>query len=162
LNFLNYNKIKTCLDLGCGHGEYTKFLNDNKIITKGYDGNPHTKLITNGLCDILDLSEKINLEKCECVISLEVGEHIPKEYEDIFIKNLINHSSKIIIISWANPGQGGYGHVNCQANEYIRKKIELYGWKSILSEENILREKSSMSWFKNTIMVFEREFYDKS
>ena len=45
-------------------------------------------------------------------MSLEVGEHLPKEFEDIFINNLDNNNNYGIVLSWAIKGQGGYGHYN--------------------------------------------------
>ena len=61
-------------------------------------------------------------------MSLEVGEHIPKEYEDIFINNLHNNNNKGIILSWAILGQGGFGHVNEQNNDYIKSKMSNLGY----------------------------------
>ena len=55
----------------------------------------------------------------DAVLSLEVGEHIPEDYEDIYLENLDRHADKIIILSWAVPEQGGFGHVNERDNGYI-------------------------------------------
>jgi hypothetical protein len=48
-----------------------------------------------------------------------VAEHIPPEYESIFIENLISCNRKGIILSWAIPGQGGHGHFNEKPNDYV-------------------------------------------
>ena len=55
-------------------------------------------------------------------MSLEVAEHIEPEFVDMFIKNLVNASDKILI-SVAPPGQGGHHHVNCQPVEYWVSKF---------------------------------------
>lgn len=158
LNFLQDNKINTCIDLGCGDGSYTKYFNKNGIITEGYDGNPFTKEMTNGLCNVLDLSVLCNLgKKYQCVMSLEVGEHIPKCYEQVFIKNIITHADNLIILSWAVPGQGGHGHVNCVSNSYIKDIFKTNGFINRPHIENILRQAASQTWFHNTIMVFQKE-----
>jgi cyclopropane fatty-acyl-phospholipid synthase-like methyltransferase len=156
IQVLKRNKVKTIYDLGCGHGMYTKHINDNDIQCSGYDGNPFTRELTGNLCDVLDLSKTFILPKKEYVLSLEVGEHIPKEYEENFINNLHQHNERGIILSWAVVGQGGDGHINCQNNEYIREKFFDLGYKSDLLEEMYLREKSQFDWFKKTIMVFKR------
>lgn len=157
LNFLQDNKTQTCVDFGCGDGSYTKYFNENNIITKGYDGNPFTPEITDGLCSIIDLSAPFNLkETYDCVMSLEVGEHIPKRYEQIFIQNLIDHSHNLIILSWAIPGQGGHGHVNCADNSYIKDIFKAKHFLNRLHIENILRQSATYNWFHNTIMVFQR------
>jgi 2-polyprenyl-3-methyl-5-hydroxy-6-metoxy-1,4-benzoquinol methylase len=84
---LKEKSIKDCADFGCGMGLYAKFLNDNHIKCDCFDGNPETTQVTQGLCKTLDLSIEFDLNtKYDCVISLEVGEHIPKECEKIFSK----------------------------------------------------------------------------
>lgn len=157
LNIFNDNNIKTIVDFGCGPGEYVRFFKNNKFDIDGYDGNPNTIVLSNGLCKILDLTKNIKLDKkFDCVLSLEVGEHIPKEYEQIYINNLVENSNNYVIISWAIPEQGGYGHVNCQTNEYIKKEFNNRAFISCEKEENLLRESAKSTWFKDTIMVFKK------
>jgi hypothetical protein len=158
IKFLLINNIKTCVDLGCGMGDYTKNMLNNNIQCDAYDGNPYTPILTGGIGKVLDFSNNFDLNKTyDCVLSLEVGEHIPKEYEQIFIDNLTKHSNKLLIISWAIIGQGGDGHVNCQNNKYIINEIEKRRFKYDLESSIILRESSNTApWFKDTIMVFNK------
>lgn len=149
------------LDIGCGNGYYTKYLKDRHIYCKGYDGNPFTKQITDGLCEVADFTIYQYLGYWSWVLSLEVGEHIDKEYEHIFINNLVRHAREGVIVSWAIPGQGGDGHVNCQDNDYIRDKICYYGFKFDVNGTQFIRNSASLYpktgyWFKDTLMVFRR------
>ena len=89
------------------------------------------------------------------MLCLEVGEHLPKEYEDIFFANIIRNSKSGILLSWAVPGQKGDGHVNEQSNDYIKAKMADLGYINDVNAENALRESATLTWFKNTIMVFE-------
>jgi hypothetical protein len=146
----------TVLDLGCGPGYYTRYFLDHGIKSKGYDGNPNTPTISKGLCDVADLTQIHNFDKNDWVLSLEVGEHIPKEYEDTFIQNLINHSKVGIILSWAVPGQPGDGHVNCQSNDYVVSLMNKHGYSLDLNNTLQLREAAEVWWFKNTVMVFRK------
>jgi len=148
--------LKSVADLGCGHGLYTKRLNEEGFECEGFDGNPNTRYLTGGDCKVLDLSTPAQLKKYDCVLCLEVGEHIPAEYEQVFLDNITNHADKIIILSWAIPNQPGHGHVNCKPNSYIIEKIEEKGFKydSIISM--VLRDSAMLPWFKNTIMVFDK------
>lgn len=156
--FVKTNRLKNCVDFGCGPGEYVKFLRSEKIKCKGYDGNIHTEEITKGKCKILDLTSDFTLvNKFDCVISLEVGEHIPNELENKFISNICKHANKYIIISWGIPGQGGYGHINCQTNEYIKNRFKDFGFSSCDLIAEKFREESILSWFKNTIMVYKKD-----
>ena len=89
-------------------------------------------------------------------MSLEVGEHLPKKYENIFIKNLHDNNKYGIILSWAIKGQPGHGHINCQNNDYIKKIFTDLGYINDVDAEKELRRKSSLWWFKKTIMVFRK------
>jgi len=156
LMVLTEKNIKSCVDFGCGMGSYAKFLNNNDIQCDCFDGNPETIKLTSGLCKTLDLSSEFDLnKKYDCVISLEVGEHIPIEYEKIFIQNITKHIEQLLILSWAIPGQTGNGHVNLRLNEYIINTINNYKFKHNEQLSQRLRKSSKLWWFKNTIMVFE-------
>ena len=77
--FFKNEDANSLVDFGCGLGNYVKTFKDRGINAKGFDGNPNTLLLTNNLCEILDLSipKKFD-EPFEWVMSLEVGEHLPK------------------------------------------------------------------------------------
>ena len=157
INYFKIEEINSCVDFGCGPGKYVEYFNANGLKTIGYDGNPYTKEMTNGICDIIDLSIPFKLKKkFDCVLSLEVGEHIPKKFQEIFINNLIEHTNKLIIISWAIPGQSGYGHINNQTNEYIINIFIKKGFKEQIYMDNIIRLTEYNTWFKNTIMIFKK------
>jgi hypothetical protein len=151
------NKIKTLVDFGCGPAFYVNNIKDI-VEFEAYDGNPNTPLLTNGLAKVMDLSKEVNLnKKFDCVLSLEVGEHIPKEYEEIFINNLVRHTDNMIILSWAIVGQGGDGHVNCQNNDYIINQMQKRGFIYNKELSDCVRSKNVVSWFKNTFMIFEKK-----
>jgi cyclopropane fatty-acyl-phospholipid synthase-like methyltransferase len=156
-NFLKNNTIKSIVDMGCGTGEYSKYFIEKNIVCDAYDGNPNTPQISNGIGKVLDLSVDINLnKKYDCVLSLEVGEHIPKTYEETFLRNICKHTDKYLILSWAILGQIGYGHVNCQNNDYIIKKMREHNFNYEPEISSYLRQNSTAPWFKNTIMVFKK------
>jgi len=108
-NLLNYYKSKNAkkvLDLGCGNGEYVKFLKSNGINAIGVDN-----------CEICKGIEKRDLTKpynnpSDYVQTFEVGEHIPKQYEEIVLDNIARPVNVGLILSWAIEGQGGYHHIN--------------------------------------------------
>jgi cyclopropane fatty-acyl-phospholipid synthase-like methyltransferase len=155
--FFKNENTKSLVDFGCGMGNYVKTFRLNNINAFGFDGNPNTPELTNNLCKILDLSiPKQFDEPFDWVMSLEVGEHLPPQFEDIFIHNLHNNNKCGIVLSWAIKGQGGHGHFNEQNNDYIKSKICDLGYINDIEIENKLREDSTLSWFKNTIMVFRK------
>lgn len=157
IEILKEKNIESILDLGCGPGDYAKEFVINNFDCDCFDGNPNTPEISKDLCKVADLSEPTFFgRKYDCVLSLEVGEHIPPEFESIFIKNIIDHSKNLIILSWATIGQGGHGHFNEKPNDYIESKFYEYGFSRDKGLEFILRESAEWWWFKNTIMVFKK------
>jgi SAM-dependent methyltransferase len=152
-----FGKVKSVIDIGCGNGGYTKRFLENKINCTGYDGSPLTPEITNGLCKVQDFSEPVDLGVFDLVLSLEVGEHIPVNYEQIFIDNLVKAAKKYIILSWGVEGQGGIGHVNCRNNDYVISQLSKRGFEFDKKASGSLRNKSTFPWFKNTVMVFGRK-----
>jgi hypothetical protein len=144
-------------DFGCGNGAYTNYLDSRRISCIGYDGNPQTPTMGGKLCSVLDLSIPVYLNpKPDWILSLEVGEHIPREREGVFLQNLVNNSIDGVVLSWAVPGQTGDGHVNERPNNYIKSWFARVGWENDMVVEEILREDSTLPWFKNTLMVFRR------
>ena len=158
VTFFKTEKVSSLADFGCGMGDYVKTLQRNNINAVGFDGNPNTPELTNNLCGVLDLSvPKIFDEPFDWVMSFEVGEHLPQQFEDIFIQNLHKNNKYGIALSWAIKGQGGIGHFNEQNNDYIKSKICNLGYINDIESENRLRKNVSYRWFKNTIMVFRKK-----
>lgn len=164
VNFLKDYKNKQIYDFGCGLGDYLKDLEDagyKKL--KGIEGDP-IKTDHNFEILTLDLATPIQLKKKGIVICLEVGEHIPAQYESIFLENLKNNCDKYLIMSWALRGQGGHGHFNELDNYEVIDKMMQLGFK-ILPEQT-LDARSAMNvvrvpadkcyYFKNTVMIFEK------
>ena len=144
-------------DLGCGAGGYSKIFKATGLDVICYDGSPNTEVITDGLCGILDLAKPLpsTIEPRDWTLCLEVGEHIPKKYEQAFIDNLAKVSKKGIVVSWAVPGQSGHGHVNCQDNEYVCNEFVRRGFRTAPYMQAQLRKAATFSYFKRTIMVFK-------
>jgi cyclopropane fatty-acyl-phospholipid synthase-like methyltransferase len=156
-NFFKSENVTSLVDFGCGMGNYVKTFQKNDINAVGFDGNPNTPELTNNVCKVLDLSlPKQFDEPFDWVMSLEVGEHLPKEFEDIFIHNLHNNNKRGIVLSWAIKGQGGHGHFNEQNSDYIKSKLCNLGYINDIESERKLRGDSTLSWFKKTIMVFRK------
>jgi len=156
VEFLQNQEAQYVVDLGCGHGQYVEVLNKNNIRAIGFDGNPYTSMFSK-FCSQKDLTENINLEeKPDWIVCLEVGEHIPEKYENILINNIHKNNKKGVILSWAVEGQGGDGHVNCKNNEYIKQIFINLGYTNLVEQEDRLRSCCSVSWFKNTLMVFKK------
>ena len=157
-NYLvNFFANDSVVDLGCGMGDYVINFISNGITADGFDGNPHTPNLSNGICKVKDISIPFVFDELyDWVLSLEVGEHLPKEFEKVYINNLHLNNKKGIILSWAVKGQPGHGHVNCQDNDYIKEQFINLGYTNDILEETKMRHHSQLPHFKNTIMVFKK------
>jgi len=157
-NYLAEKQAKTVVDFGCGMGDYAKAFKADGYKVEAYDGNRNTETLSNGIGKVLDLSKPFYLRKMfDVVLSLEVGEHRPAEFEQQFIDNICKHAKKHLVISWAIENQGGSGHVNCKNNDYIIGQIVDRGFKHNAKDSQTIRNAATnASWFGYTIMVFDR------
>lgn len=159
--FFQQESAASILDLGCGTGAYVKALRNSGLYCDGCDGNPDVEKIAG--CHAVNVAQKIVLrtvqgDQYDWVLSLEVGEHLPKRYEQIFLDNINNTAKRGVVLSWAKIGQGGLGHVNEQSNEFIEKEMLSRNWLRDRPAEEILRLHTSPHcfWFRETIMIFRR------
>jgi hypothetical protein len=148
---------KSVCDFGCGTGKYVHWLRRSGLECDGYDGNPNTYELSLGACHTLNLAEPFHLaQRYDAVICLEVAEHVPKQYETIFLDNLARHAKEMIVLSWAVPGQKGDGHVNCHTNSYAICKLWQRGFRFQPTATLSLRAHCSLPWFASTLMVFSK------
>lgn len=163
--FCNTFKIKSVTDFGCSIGSFLEGFQKGGAKIKGYEiCYEHLADFTNELIlpfiEFGDVTEIIETPKVDCAFSVEVAEHIPKEYSDIFIDNLVRASKKYIILSAAPIGQGGIGHINCQASCFWIKKLESKGFKyhhrkTQMVLQRMYEIKDIPKWMKN-LMVFKK------
>ena len=150
---------KRVASFGDGPGIYKQYL-DSKGSLKcydAYDGAPFVDTTTNNRVKFLDLSVPIyHLDQYDWVISLEVAEHIPAEFEAIYVDNLVRHAKEGIVLSWAKIGQGGHSHVNNRDFEYVKAKMESLGFSHDIKWSTRLKEKASLHWLKDNINVYRR------
>jgi hypothetical protein len=159
----NFLKGKTVASFGDGPGLYKKLISEKRevILYDSFDGAPYCEETTDGRVQFLDLSVPIyHLKQYDWIVSLEVAEHIPQEYESIYLDNLAKHASEGIILSWARIGQGGHSHVNNRDFDYVKKQVEKRGFKHDLTASNILKSGTNLAWIQNNVNVFIRKFED--
>lgn len=152
-----FNKNKPVIDFGAGTGFYSGYLQDIGFQAIPIEGNKTTIIdAVNGIEK--DLSKPFELFMFHNSICLEVGEHIPAEFEQVFIDNLANNTKDKLILSWAVPGQDGYFHVNCKPNEWVIEQFEKRGFKYLLEATESARSviEQRRSYFRNTLLVFEK------
>lgn len=151
---------KLVADLGCADGWYCKMLKAfGWPAPHGYEGTPGVSEL--GIYDdimTVDLSKRRYAGiDYDFVLCLEVGEHIPEGKEQIFIDNVCTYAQKHLVLSWAIPGQKGKGHFNEQPNSYVISEFMKRGFSFHKKKSHKLRKFTTRKWFRNTLMIFERE-----
>jgi len=127
-------KPKSVLEFGCGLGTTTDFLarfvpgGSNVVCVepeamigevfgegsaKGFPDRPVQLSMLSFNPDAKNCSDALFHPKMEfeLVLSLEVAEHIPSEFESELVKRLAMATTKYLVFSAARPGQGGTGHL---------------------------------------------------
>ncbi|XP_065568711.1 uncharacterized protein LOC136032329 [Artemia franciscana] len=118
---------------------------------EGYDGTLNIAILTSGFIKHLVLATPQELRrKFDWVISVEAGEHIPLEFESVFIDNLIRHACKGIVMTYSIIKALS----SDQNSSYIREQMDEKGWKICESVQKYLRNVADLWYLKNTVMVF--------
>jgi hypothetical protein len=155
-----FQKNVPVIDLGCGKGTYLNYLYDrgfNRSV--GVEGST---LIDAEFHNIInyDLSKLLPPEiPSGNVISIEVFEHIPRQFEAQFVQNIVNCCTGKLVLSVAVEGQPGLGHVNCRNNDYVIRLFEGHGFKFQAERTKEIRAKVEphVDYLRNTLMVFEKQ-----
>ena len=153
---------ESIIDFGAGVGEYGHALKaiDARIEWRGYDGAGNVEDYTHGFVRFVDLTMPLSLPKADWVLSLEVGEHIPKKFEGMYFRNLHAHSCRDVVGSWAPPGQVGTGHVNLLNRSYVLQRFAELGYKADASLlHKLVTGRHGWSWpqIRNNLFVVVRE-----
>jgi len=165
-DFLKDEKDKQIYDFGCGIGQYMQQLQlfgFTKL--QGFEGSPPVKKVFQNIVE-QDLTKPFVVPNKGNCIFLEVAEHIPKEYEDIALDNIVNACDGKLITSWAVRGQGGHGHVNCLDNHEAIERFTRRGMiyladatesvRSVIHPTKNSIDDCELPWFKNTTLIFKK------
>jgi SAM-dependent methyltransferase len=146
-------KIKSVLDVGCGQGHTTRWFLNRGIAAIGLDGLKSNIPFCPNTCFEHDLTIEpyISSDGFDLVWCCEVVEHIEEKYIDNLLKTLVNGS--MIAMTYAEPGQPGWHHVNCQPKEYWINKIESIGYQYLPVMTDHLRLLAD-SWFQKHGLFF--------
>lgn len=147
---------RSVLDIGCGTGMAMKYLVDRGVDCVGIEGSS-AAIKASPVSDrirCLNLNHPISLNQMfDVVWSYEVAEHIHPKYTEAYLQTLTSHGS-VVVMSAAQPGQGGYGHFNEQPPQYWVDRLERRGF-SYLSDVSAHFQSLPDRWARN-VMVFVR------
>jgi len=96
------------------------------------------------------------LPRYDWVLSTEVLEHIPAEFENIALDNIDRAAGHGIVLSWATIGQPGFYHVNNRSPAYVEQIMLDRGFTADVKCSLSLRKKAKIKHLKKNLMVFVR------
>lgn len=134
IKFLDKDKNYPLHDFGCGLGHYlAKIKEAGYTNLTGYEGKIAKNSQFNNIVE-QDISKPFQVAHKGNIMCLEVGEHIPAEFENIFLTNLANACDRYLILSWAERGLDFPGHVNCLDNYEVIPKVLVKGFEYLPQE----------------------------
>ena len=140
-------------DFGAGNCSYSQYLHEVGKLVVSVDGFQIPELkIKQDLAVSFDLGVRGN------VLCLEVFEHIPPQFESVFVENICRHCSDKLIISVAHEGQKGTGHVNCRPDWYVKELFESKGFTYLPDETQSIRScaEGYVAYLRENLFVFKR------
>ena len=150
---------ESVLDIGCGVGIYCslfKYLGVNEVM--GIDGvEPQNSVLDSNEYQKVDLHEQFALgKKFDLVLCLEVIEHLRPDATATVLDSIESHAKDLILISIAEPGQPGHGHINCISITEILRLWGARGWQPDLTASLGFRALSTLSWLRRNVIVLRR------
>jgi SAM-dependent methyltransferase len=150
--------IQSVLDLGSGIGNAAHYFFGKGLKTLAVEGlaeNVQTALYPTILYDLTrgPVVTSVDLVHCH-----EVAEHIAEEHLDNLISSLT--SGRIILMTHALPGQGGYHHVNLKSMDYWVKHISERGYNLLTEDTNRIRTLAAQEhaiYTHNSGLLFHRK-----
>ena len=150
-------KEEHVIDFGAGNGYYLSELAKQGFKCTGVEGMKLNNFLHDNML-IHDLTQPIHLVAKGSVLCLEVMEHVPECGEKHLLNSIVEHSTGIVVMSWATPGQPGVGHINCKPHKYVIEEMKFRGFIFDLEKSKEARENADehTSWFKRNLMVFAK------
>jgi len=154
---------KSLADLGCGCGVYGSLFGRMGIKVLSIDGvlPPSANAFP---VEIIKRDLTLPFENAwgrfDLALCLEVAEHIPEEFTDIFLRNITGFSGRLLM-SAAPPGQGGRHHVNERPRRYWAEKLAGLGYAYDRKASGRVLKILEISrpphmWMANHIGVYEK------
>lgn len=115
--------VKTVLDVGCGDGQAVSFFESLGAHAIGVDGvQTHDWVWQHDFTTGPIVTQPFDLVWC-----CEFVEHVEEQYVPNFLATF--KVAPLVLMTHAEPGQGGYHHVNCQMPSYWIGAMAAIGFK---------------------------------
>jgi hypothetical protein len=154
---------KRLVDLGAGCGVYGHRFAMLGVEVVSIDGvtppAEHSYPVPLETRDLTEPFENV-WGRFDIALCLEVAEHIPEPLAGTFLDNIMRFSDRLIL-SAAQPNQGGHHHVNERPKRYWVAKLAEKGWAYNRRETGRLltvltAERPPYMWMVEQISVYDR------
>ena len=151
-------------DIGAGVGQMCAALQsrDAELSCASYDGAGNVENTTQSFVQWIDLTRPLALPRADWVVSLEVGEHVPNQFEPMLVRNLHSMNCRGLLLSWGryNGRLRGHGDANYHYRSYLVDLFSQLGYRHIADLAPSYLQKPLRPrhfWFDtNMVGVFER------
>lgn len=152
--------IESVIDIGCAAGVNARWFYDLGLYVRGVEGFPEyiecSKLPKNILVQHdYTTGPYVPERPFDLGLCTEFVEHV----EERFIPNFMATFArcKLILMSFATPGQGGYHHVNEREEAYWQEVLQAWGFQLEREETTTLRAtgptshygRRTLTWFRH-------------
>lgn len=151
---------KAVASFGDGPGAYKREIQKLGQVKSfdSFDGAPYCEKTSDGRVQFMDLTiPQFGRKQYDWVMSLEVAEHIPHKFENIYLDNIFRHAREGILLSWAVPGQGGLDHINNRPLDYVINIMDKNGFYIDRAASKQLQDSAELPWIKSNLNVYKRK-----
>jgi hypothetical protein len=154
---------KRLADLGAGCGVYGRRFAEHGVEVVSIDGvvppAEHSYPVSIQVRDLTVPFENV-WGSFDLALCLEVAEHIPEALADAFLDNILRFSDRLIL-SAAQPNQGGHHHVNEQPKRYWVSKLAAKGFSYNRRETGriltaLTAARPPYMWMVEQISIYDR------
>jgi len=154
---------KRLVDLGAGCGVYGNRFAANGVEVVSIDGvsppSEHSYPVSIQTRDLTEPFENV-WGRFDLALCLEVAEHIPEPLSEAFLDNVTSFSDRLVL-SAAQPNQGGHHHVNERPKRYWVAMLAAKGWAYNRRETGLLLTaltgaRPPYMWMVEQISVYDR------
>lgn len=163
-HFLKKEGAASAIDVGSGSGDIARAVAANAgIYVLGVDGNPHTTTGNlehfegGGQAEFrrLDLIQPFprDFQRFDWAMSFAVAEHVPFQYEHVFLGNLHRVSRAGLLLVWDDRSSTGTGHVNSRDESEVLRIFETLGYSLDTAASAEIRRNAQQRWYKLVLVL---------
>ena len=159
-------RATTVLDVGAGVGVYGAFFASCRqqrapsIAWTGIDGSDGVEQLSEGApggvsqVNLCNSSADVGVH--DWVMSLEVGEHIPRACLASYLR-ILDRSNRVgAVLSWGHYGQPGIGHITPRAGRDVAAMMRFLGYLEDVNASAVLQGAASATWLAHNARVYRR------